>query len=112
MTGGTKRGRIDRFDPKIKSLDLLGKTVEDANTSVEMKDVLAIFFGTVRGKAPREPQGTGIIVKLINDRQVRGVSPDYSAGAESLILIPTPKRGSVDYIWVPARAVKGIELTD
>lgn len=110
IAGGTLRGRIDGFDPKAPELSLLNKDPSRPAKSVPMRDILAVFFGLGRGEAPSEAVGTGVVVKLVNDRDVRGISPDYSEGGDALTIVPTPKRGSVDRIWIPAGAVKSIEL--
>ena len=49
-------------------------------------------------------------MKLVNDKQVSGVTNDYEEGAMSLTVVPEPRRGNIDRIWVPAWAVKGIEI--
>ncbi|CAN0559789.1 unnamed protein product, partial [Laminaria digitata] len=110
IAGGTLRGRIDGFDPKAAELSLLNKDPSRPAKTVPMREILAIFFGLGRGEAPSEPVGTAMVVKLVNDRDVRGISPDYSEGGDALTIVPTPKRGSVDRIWIPAGAVKAIEL--
>lgn len=108
MAGGTQRGQIDGFDPSSGSLRMHLKNGRVDVVSLE--DVLAIFFGQSRGQESPEPSGTSLIVKLINDRQVSGLSPDYREGADALTVVPTPRRGNIDHIWVPAWAVKAIEL--
>jgi hypothetical protein len=77
---------------------------------VPVVDVLAIFFGLARGEVATEATGTPMTVKLSNDRDVSGISPDYAEGADSLMIVPNPRRGSVDHIWIPAGAVKSIQL--
>ncbi len=110
IAGGTLRGRIDGFDPKAAELSLLNKDPSRPAKPVPMREILAIFFGLGRGETPSEPVGTALVVKLVNERDVRGISPDYSEGGDALTIVPTPKRGSVDRIWIPAGAVKAIEL--
>jgi len=110
IAGGTLRGRIDGFAPKAAELNLLHKDPSRPAKTVPMREILAIFFGLGRGETPSEPMGTAMVVKLVNDRDVRGISPDYSEGGDALTIVPTPKRGSVDRIWIPAGAVKAIEL--
>lgn len=110
MAGGTQRGRIDGFEPASGKIELLDKDPSRPATEMQLDKVLAIFFGTTRGAPATQPAGTGLIVKLTNDRQVTGLSPDYTEGGDSLTLVPNPRRGSIDRIWVPAWAVKSIEL--
>ena len=112
IAGGTQRGRVDAFDPKAPELLLLGKDADHPPTPVPLRGVLAIFFGTRRGASPSAPMGTSLVVQLVNDRQISGRSPDYAEGRDSLTLVPEPRRGAIDHIWVPAWAVKAIELLD
>lgn len=110
IAGGTQRGRIDGFDPKAAHIDLMGRDPTRPPTQIPMQEVLAVFFGLASGAPPTEPVGTALTVKLTNDRDVSGISTDYAEGGDALTIVPNPRRGSVDRIWVPARAVKGITL--
>ncbi len=108
MAGGTQRGQVQAFDPSSGSVQM---TLKNGRTDeVTLEDVLAIFFGQARGQESPDPTGTALIVKLVNDRQVSGLSPDYREGADALTIVPNPRRGNIDHIWVPAWAVKAIEL--
>lgn len=109
LKGGTKRGNVEDFQPGSGSVDLLMK---NGNTeTIDLATVLAVFFGASKSNPPQEPHGTDLIVKLVNDRQLTGVSPDYVEGAPALTVVPNPRRGNIDHIWVPAWAVKEIELS-
>ncbi|MEQ8278654.1 MAG: hypothetical protein RMA76_29150 [Deltaproteobacteria bacterium] len=108
MAGGTQRGQVEGFDPSSGHLQMKMKNGQVSNITLD--DVLAIFFGQRRGANSPDPTGTSLIVKLVNDRQVSGMSPDYQEGADALTVVPNPRRGNIDHIWVPAWAVKAIEL--
>jgi hypothetical protein len=108
MAGGTQRGRLERFDPKTGRLELLGRSGEAE--PMPLDQVLAVFFGARVGGGSTDATGAALLVKLVNDRQVSGLSPDYNAGGDALTLVPEPRRGNIDHIWVPAWAVKSIEL--
>ncbi len=108
MEGGTQRGQVEGFDPSSGHLQVTMKNGQVSNITLD--DVLAIFFGQRRGASSPDPTGTSLIVKLVNDRQVSGMSPDYQEGADALTVVPNPRRGNIDHIWVPAWAVKAIEL--
>ncbi len=110
VTGNTQRGRINGFNPKAARVQLISKDPASPLIEVPVVEVLAIFFGLARGATPSEPTGTAMIVKLSNDRDVSGVSPDYAEGADALTIVPNLRRGSVDHIWIPAAAVKSIQL--
>lgn len=111
LAGGTQRGRIERFEPGTGRIELLDKDPSKPAQAVELKQVLAVFFGTTRGKPATRPSGTGLVVRLTNDRQISGMSPDYREDGSSLTIVPNPSRGNIDRVWVPAWAVKSIELT-
>ena len=108
LTGGTIHGSIEVFDPTAASLDLLDRK-SGQHTQIPTRDILAIFFGVARGRPSTETAGHRLVIKLVNGRQVSGHSPDYAPGATALTLIPEPRRGNLDRIWVPAWAVRGID---
>lgn len=108
MAGGTQRGQVDGFDPDSGHVEVTMKNGD--RRDVTLHDVLAIFFGTRQDAPGEDPHGTALVVKLVNDRQVSGLSPDYEEGANALTVVPNPRRGNIDRIWVPAWAVKAIEL--
>lgn len=110
IAGGTQRGRIQSFEPKTGQLQLIGKDPSAPPTPLDLRDVLAVFFGPEPGKPATVPSGTRLTVKLNNERQISGVSKDYSEGGDSLTVVPSPRRGNLDHIWIPAWAVKAIEL--
>lgn len=112
MAGGTVRGQVDAFDPQAQEVVLLPRSPGAPPQRVGMTDVLAVFFGLRRGEEPTSGTGPAVAVRLVNDRQVSGVTPDYQEGATALTILPEPRRGNVDRIWIPARAVKAIELLE
>ena len=111
MAGGTQRGRVEHFQPDSGHLELLGKDPAAAPNRLPLSEVLAVLVGARRDGGVTEATGTALVVKLVNERQVAGISPDYDEGGAALTLVPEPRRGSIDHIWVPAWAVKSIELT-
>lgn len=110
LAGGTQRGRVEGFEPKSGHLELLGKD-PNAAARVPLRTVLAVFFGARPGGGTTEATGTGLAVQLVNDKTLSGLSPDYDEGGDALTLVPEPRRGNIDHIWIPAWAVKAIELT-
>jgi hypothetical protein len=108
LAGGTKRGQIDAFDPSSGAIELFEETGESSR--IALPEVLAVFFGQKRGEEGSVPTGDKVIVRLVNDRQVSGMTEDYREGGDSLTLTPEQKRGNVDRVWIPAWAVKEIHL--
>jgi uncharacterized protein DUF6982 len=105
LAGGTRRGHIEGFDPSAGSVTF----VEDGSI-IALEEVLAIFFGLPKGEEPTAARGQKVIVKLVNDRQVAGLTEDYQEGGDALTVMPEQRRGNVDRIWIPAWAVKEIQL--
>lgn len=108
LAGGTRRGAIEVFEPSTGAIDFF-----DDNSSrgtIELADVLAVFFVQKKGEEASAPVGQRVIVRLVNDRQVAGLTEDYAEGGDSLTLTPEQRRGNVDRVWIPAWAVKEIHL--
>jgi hypothetical protein len=108
LQGGTRRGHIDAFDPSSGEVTLYAE--RGAESTIAIQDVLAIFFGLQKGEEPSPVSGQRVIVRLVNDRQVAGVTDDYQEGGDALTVMPEQRRGNVDRIWIPAWAVKEIQL--
>jgi hypothetical protein len=108
LAGGTRRGTIEWFDPSSSALDFYDDA--GAQAQIDFEGVLAVFFGQKRGDEPTMPTGQKVIVRLVNDRQVAGLTEDYQEGGDSLTLVPEQRRGNVDRVWIPAWAVKEIHL--
>ncbi len=108
VAGGTRRGEIAPFEPTSGKLCFVEK--DGSIEEVPLGQVLAIFFGLLKGEAPSEPSGDRMIITLINDKRVVGLTDDYREGGEALTLVPDPRRGNIDRIWIPASAVKALEL--
>lgn len=109
LAGGVYRGQIDPFDPSSGFVQFV-KEERSGPLKVRLSGVLAIFFGLQRGEQPPPPSGQRVVVKLVNDRQVAGLTDDYEEGGEYLTIMPEQRRGNVDRIWIPAWAVKEIQL--
>ncbi len=107
VAGGAKRGLIADFEPSSGQV-LLHPKKAGSPESIPLGGVLAIFFGLNREESPSQPDGQSLVVTLVNDRKVSGRSADYAQGAASLTLVPDPRRGNIDRIWLPATAVKEI----
>jgi hypothetical protein len=73
------------------------------------EDVFAVFVGLPKGGTPSTPSGTRMIVKLLNEKELIGCSPDYAPGAGAMTLIPDDRR-SVDRVWIPAWSVTEIRF--
>ncbi len=108
VNGGTKRGEIAPFEPHTGILYFLEK--DGSIEEVSLSQVLAVFFGLLKGEPPSEPSGERMIITLINDKKVAGLTNDYQEGGEALTIVPEPRRGNIDRIWIPATAVKAIEM--
>ncbi len=108
LQGGTRRGHIDGFDPSTGEVTFYA--ADGVESTIPLQDVLAIFFGLQKGEEPSPPSGQRIIVRLVNDRQVAGLTDDYQEGGDALTIMPEQRRGNVDRIWIPAWAVKEIQL--
>jgi hypothetical protein len=107
ISGGTKRGEIAPFEPHTGKVIFLDKNGEIEEVALDQ--VLAIFFGLMRGEESTPPDGERLVITLVNDKKVVGVTLDYQEGGDSLTMVPEPKRGNIDRIWIPACAVKAIE---
>ncbi|MCK6547854.1 hypothetical protein L6R52_18525 [Myxococcota bacterium] len=110
LSGGVLRGQIDLFDPASGWIDLLGEQTTGEDSRLGLDQVMAVFFGMFRGEEAQLPAGQRVAVRLVNDRQVTGVTEDYQEGGDSLTIAPEQKRGNVHRIWIPAWAVKEIHL--
>ena len=110
LVGGFQRGELMAFDP-AGGIVVIKAPRQPAGLQIALSEVLAIFFSPPRG-APPLPIGVGqrLTVKLANDRELLGASPDYAPGVQAMTLIPDDRRGNVDRIWVPAWAVKEIHF--
>jgi hypothetical protein len=108
LAGGTKRGAVEDFDPSSGAIDFFEDNA--AQSRIELADVLAVFFVQKKGEEPSAATGQRVIVRLVNDRQVAGLTEDYAEGGDSLTLTPEQRRGNVDRVWIPAWAVKEIHL--
>lgn len=108
LAGGTRRGSLEWFDPTGTALDFFDDA--GARSQVAYDGILAVFFGQKKGDEPTQPSGQKVIVRLVNDRQVAGLTEDYQEGGDSLTLVPEQRRGNVDRVWIPAWAVKEIHL--
>jgi hypothetical protein len=108
LAGGTKRGAIEEFEPSTGAIHFFEDS--GAQGQIELADVLAVFFVQKKGEEPAVPSGQKVIVRLVNDRQVAGLTEDYAEGGDSLTLTPEQRRGNVDRVWIPAWAVKEIHL--
>ena len=108
VSGATKRGEIAPFEPHTGKLHFIER--DGSIDEVDLGQVLAVFLGLQKGEEPSQSAGDRLIVTLINDKRVVGLTQDYEEGGSSLTLIPDPRRGNIDKIWIPASAVKAIEL--
>jgi hypothetical protein len=108
IAGGFRRGDLIGFEPPAGAIAI--RTPQGAQT-FPLNQVLAVFFGLARGAEPTPASaGHNLIVKLVNDRELTGVSPDYAPGVVAITLLPHDRRGNTDRIWVPAWAVKEIHF--
>lgn len=108
LSGETKRGELVAFDPD-GGVVTLRATPQTGEESVDVNEVFAVFVGHARGVPPRPAEGTRIAVRMTNDREVVGVSPDYAPGANAMTLVPDDRR-TVDRIWIPAWSVTEIRF--
>jgi hypothetical protein len=112
LSGTTVRGNVDQFDPGSGTIVLLGSQEGAPEQAVEVRDVLAVFLGLGRDGRPTPASGPGVVVQLANDRQIAGYTPDYVEGGAALTVIPEPRRPNLDRVWIPAWAVKAIDLAE
>lgn len=108
LSGETKRGELVAFEPEAGVVTLRA-TPQAGDESVDVNEVFAVFVGHARGVPPRPAEGTRIAVRMTNDREVVGVSPDYAPGANAMTLVPDDRR-TVDRIWIPAWSVTEIRF--
>ena len=110
LAGGFRRGTLLAFDPAEGIVTLQPAKKGAAPESVAINEILAIFFGLGRGESPTPvTHGQRLAVKLQNDREVLGTSPDYAPGVQAMTLLPDDRRGT-DRIWIPAWSVKEIHF--
>ena len=109
LDGSSVRGLMPRFDPNAATVevDQNGRT-----TTLPLEGVLAIFFRAHPQQPRSPPAGTPVSVLLVNDRKVEGVTPDYETGGRALTVVPDHQHPSLDRVWIPAWAVKAIEMDD
>jgi hypothetical protein len=108
LAGGTRRGAVEAFEPSTGAINFFDDNGGQAQ--IALGEVLAVFFVQKKGEEPAQPSGQKVIVRLVNDRQVAGLTEDYAEGGDSLTLTPEQRRGNVDRVWIPAWAVKEIHL--
>lgn len=109
LDGTSARGVLPRFDPREPEVEVHHK---GGAARYELEQVMNIFFRIQAGKAPTPARGAPVLVRLVNDREIVGVTPDYEPGGMALTVVPVPRHGSVDRVWIPAWAVKAIEMDD
>ncbi len=109
VDGSSSRGTLPSFDPDATTVELV---TEDGPRRYPLRQVLALFVRMQSGKPPTPTVGDRVLVRLVNDREVLGVTPDYRPGGMSLTVVPEPRHGNVDRVWIPAWAVKAIEMDD
>jgi hypothetical protein len=107
LNGGSKRGELLAFDADAGVLSIRPPQAEPED--VPLNDVLTVFIGIAKGQTPEPPSGTKMIVKLLNHKELRGMSPDYAQGAAAMTLIPDDRR-NVDRVWIPAWSVAEIRF--
>ena len=105
LVGGSQRVQIQNFDPNNPVLTVSNGNAE---TTLKLRDVMAIFFENPNPNVPET--GQKLVVTLKNDREMMGTSFDYAPGVKAMHIVPHSKRGQVSYVWVPAWAVKGIRF--
>ncbi|MFO0726823.1 MAG: hypothetical protein U1E65_23765 [Myxococcota bacterium] len=105
LAGGAKKGDLLSFTPDS---GVILRTAS-GDERIEAAAIFVIFMGPPKGMAAAKPEGTRIAVKLTNDREMVGASPDYAPGAGAMTLIPDDRR-SVDKIWIPAWSVAEIRF--
>ena len=109
LDGSSVRGHLPHFDPNATTVDV---DQGGQKTTLPLEGVLAIFF-RAKANTPRSPSaGTPVTVLLVNDRKVEGVTPDYQTGGRALTVVPDHQHPSLDRVWIPAWAVKAIEMDD
>lgn len=106
QAGGSKKGDVLRFEPDGPGITLRTATGDEL---IETAAIFVIFFAPPKGGQPAPAQGTRIAVKMTNDREIVGASPDYAPGAGAMTLIPDDRR-NVDRIWIPAWSVAEIRF--
>lgn len=111
LDGSPVRGVVPNFDPSGESIELVERGKTNPAT-IEMSRVMAVFLRVQAGRPATPAEGSPVTVRLKNDREVSGVTPDYQPGAMSLTVVPEPRHGNVDRVWIPAWAVKAIEMDD
>ena len=110
LSGRVLKGFVENFDASLKTVKLLLRTPNNNIESVDISEVLVIFFGGRPGESQSTPTGQRLVLTLSNERKLSGMSPDYKAGGRSLTVIPDIRRSGIDRVWIPAWSVKTIEL--
>lgn len=104
VSGGSVRGEIRRFKPLEGAVQVHGPK---GPVSVPTPQVLAVFLTNLRKPPPDE--GRPVAVLLQNEKELRGKTRDYRKDGTAFMLVPSPRRGAVDCVWIPNRSVKRIQ---
>ncbi|MEO1335945.1 MAG: hypothetical protein AAFV29_09870, partial [Myxococcota bacterium] len=107
LDGTFARGFLPNFDSRASTIDLIFDN--GGQNRYPLKKIMAVFLRVEAGRAPTPAKGTSVTVRLVNDREILGVTPDYEPGGMALTVVPEPRRGT-DRVWIPAWAVKAIEM--
>ena len=109
LDGTSTRGMIPEFDPDSGVVEV---HVDGRPVPYELEEVMVLLFRVEPGRPPTPIEGDPVLVRLVNDREISGVTPDYREGAMALTVVPSPRQRNIDRVWIPAWAVKAIEMDD
>lgn len=109
LTGAVRKGETKKLDPEtgfVKYMIVRGMP----ETRLPAREVREIHFAPHPGIPLLPPGGQRLTVTLSNGQRLTGFSPDYAPGVTWMNVIPDPRPHNIDYIWIPAWAVQGVQL--
>lgn len=109
LTGAVRKGESKKLEPEtgfVKYMIVRGMP----ETRLPVREVREIHFAPHPGIPLVPAEGQRLTVTLSNDQRLTGFSPDYAPGVAFMRVVPDPRPHNIDYVWIPAWAVKGVQL--
>lgn len=109
LTGAVRKGETKKLEPEtgfVKYMIVRGMP----ETRLPVREVREIHFAPHPGIPLMPVSGQRMSVTLTNGQRLTGFSPDYAPGVAAMNVIPDPRPHNIDFIWIPAWAVQGVQL--
>jgi hypothetical protein len=104
--GGSVRGQVSAFPPKQDPIPLQLSAADGGELqSVAWSEVFAMSRQPPRKELP---VGPNVEIRMVNDRTVQGITPDYQSGGAALTVVGFTGTKITVELWLPAKSVKSL----